>query len=124
MLYLQKDNRGDYDTIEIFELAKSNTNDHCKRTSHYYSTIDDYMNIIDNGMLHDTSMTDSTALIQSTDSPDSYYNINSSADAELQQVINSESDEPMFVDPGVEEDHIYSWLKSRKVSTFTSYEIK
>ena len=89
--------------------------------SHYYSTIDDCVNVIDEGMLHDTPMTDSTALIGS-DSPDSYY-INSSADTE-QQVVNSESDEPVFVDPGVEEDGIYSWLKSRKISTFTSYEIE
>ena len=121
ILYLQKANRGDYDTIEIFECAKNNTNDQCKRMSHYYSTIDDYVNVIDEGMLHDIPTTDSTALIGS-DSPDSYY-INSSADTE-QQVVNNESDEPVFVDPGVEEEGIYSWLKSRKISTFTSYEIE
>ena len=123
ILYLQKANRGDYDTIEIFECAKNNTNDQCKRMSYYYSTIDDCVNVIDEGMLHDTSLTDSTALINSVkdlvciDNPDSYYNINSIADTE-QQVVNSESDEPVFVDPGVEEDGIYSWLKSRKISTY------
>ena len=91
--------------------------------SHYYSTIDDYVNVIDDGMLHDTSMTDSTALIQlkSVDSQaGSYYNIN---DTE-QQVVNSESDEPVFVDPGVEENGICSWLKSRKIPTFKPDEIK
>ena len=109
----------------MFEFAKNNTNDHCKRMSHYYSTIDDYINITDDGMLHETSMTDSIALIQSDSShiPDSYYNIGSCTDTEP-QVVRSGSDEPIFIDPGVEEDNIYSWLKSRKISPFRPHDIK
>ena len=121
-IYLQKGNRGDYDTIEIFERAKDNANDQCKRMSHYYSTIDDYVNVIDDGMLHDVSM-DSTALIQSksVDSQTgSYYNIIDT----VNDTVNSESDEPVFVDPGVEEDGICSWLKSRKIPSFKPHEIK
>ena len=112
----------------MFEFAKNNTNDQCKRMSHYYSTIEDYVNTANNEMLHDTSMIDSLPLIQSESShtpADSYYNINSYTDTELeQQISDGDSDEPMFMDPGVEEDGIYNWLKSRRVSTFTPYEIK
>ena len=109
----------------MFESAKNDTNDSCKRMSHYYSTIDDYVNTLNNGILHDTAMTDSTALIQSASShsPDSYYNIDRSV-VTKQHVSNNESDEPVFVDPGVEEDNIYSWLKSMKISTFRPSEIK
>ena len=41
----------------MFEFAKNNTSDQCIRMSHYYSTIEDYINITDNEMLYDTSMT-------------------------------------------------------------------
>ena len=96
--------------------------------SHYYSTIEDYVNTANNEMLHDTSMIDSHPLIQSESShtpADSYYNINSCTDTEFeQQVSDGESDEPMFIDPGVEEDGIYNRMKSRRVSIFTPYEIK
>ena len=112
----------------MFERARNNINDQCKRMSHYYSTIEDYVNTANNEMLHDTSMIDYLPLIQSESShtpADSYYNINSYTDTELeQQVSDGESDEPMFMDPGVEEDGIYNRLKSRRVSTFTPYEIK
>ena len=94
--------------------------------SHYYSTIEDYINITDNEMLHDTSMMDSIPLVQSESShppTDSYYNITGYTDIEP-QVDDGESDEPVFVDPGVEEDGIYNKLKSRRVSTFTPYEIR
>ena len=84
------------------------------------------MNTTNNEVLHDTSMTDSIPLVQSQSShppDDSYYNITGYTDNE-QQAADGQSDEPVFVDPGVEEDGIYSWLKSRRVSTFTPYEIK
>ena len=94
--------------------------------SHYYSTIEDYINTNDNEMQHDTSITDSIPLVQSKPSHppvDSYYNITGYTDIE-QQVDDGESDEPVFVDPGVEEDGIYNKLKSRRVSKFTPYEIQ
>ena len=79
-------------------------------------------------MLHDTSLTDSASLIQSESShtpADSYYNINSYTDTELkQQVSDGESDELLFVDPGVEEDGIYNQLKSGRVFTFAPNDIK
>ena len=109
----------------MFEFAKNNTNDLCKKLSHYYSTIEDYINITENEILHDTSMMDSIPLVQSESShppTDSYYNI--TGYTYIEQVGDGESDEPVFVDPGVEENGIYSWLKSRRVSTFTPYEIK
>ena len=87
--------------------------------------INDYVNSTDDVMMHDRSMTDScTALIQPKpmDSASTYYNINNSVDTE-QHVVN-ESDEPKFVDPGVEEGNIYSWLRSKRISTFRPYEIK
>ena len=108
----------------MFERAKNNTNDQCKRTSYYYySTITADVNKANNEMLQDTSMMNSTSLIQSDTPADSYYNIKSYTDTE-QQVNDGESDEPMFVDPGVEEDGIYNQLKSRRISAFTPYEIK
>ena len=72
------------------------------------------------------SMTNSIPLVQSESSHppvDSYYNITGYTDIE-HQVADGESDESVFVDPGVEEDGIYNTLKSRRVSTFTPYEIK
>ena len=93
--------------------------------SHYYSAIEDYINTNDNEMLHDTSMMDSIPLVQSESSrlpTDSYYNITGYTD--IEQVGVGESDEPVFVDPGVEEDGIYNKLKSRRVPTFIPYEIK
>ena len=113
----QRDNNDDYQSIELFEYAKNNTNDHCKRMSHYYSTIDD-VNL--NNVMYDTPMTDSIALIQSETPHGPYYNINSSTGIN----VNGESDEQVYVDPGFEEDGIYSWLRSRKISTIRPYEIK
>ena len=110
----------------MFEFAKNNTSDQCKRMSHYYSTIEDYINLTDNETLHDASMTDSIPLVQSESShppTDSYYNFTGYTDIE-QQVADGQSDEPVFVDPGIEEDGIYNKLKSRRVSTFTPYEIQ
>ena len=111
----------------MFECAKNNTNDQCKRmSSSYYFITNTDVNTTNNEMLHDTSMTDSIPLVQSESSHppvDSYYNITGYTDFEP-QVADGESDESVFVDPGVEEDGIYSWLKSRRVSTFTPYEIK
>ena len=110
----------------MFECAKNNTNDQCKRMSSSYFITNIDMNITNNEVLHDTSMTDSIPLVQSQSSHppvDSYYNITGYTDIE-QQATDGQSDEPVFVDPGVEEDGIYSWLKSRRVSTFTPYEIK
>ena len=109
----------------MFEYAKNNTNDQCKRMSSSYFITNIDVNTTNNEMLHDKSMTDSIPLVQSESSHppvDTYYNI-TGYNIE-QQVADGQSDEPMFVDPGVEEDGIYSWLKSRKVSTFTPYEIK
>ena len=110
----------------MFEYAKNNTNDQCKRmSSSYYFITNIDVNTTNNEMLHDKSMTDSIPLVQSESSHppvDTYYNI--TVYNIEQQVADGQSDEPMFVDPGVEEDGIYSWLKSRKVSTFTPYEIK
>ena len=113
----------------MFERARNNTNEQCKRISYYYySTITADVNTANNEMLHDTSLTDSIPLIQSESShtpADSYYNINSYTDTELEQQVNDgESDEPMFVDPGVEEDCINNQLKSRRVSTFAPNDIK
>ena len=95
----------------MFEFAKDNANDHCKRMAQCYLTLDDDLNSIDNEILHDTLSTDSIALIKN-------YN------AGTEQQVNSESDEPMFVDPGVEEDSICSWFKSRKIPTFEPHKIK
>ena len=78
-------------------------------------------------MLRGTSMTDSTVLIPSKpmDSTDTYHNINSSVAETEQQIVKNESDGSKFVDPGVEEDGIYSWLRrSKRISTFRPYEIK
>ena len=110
----------------MFECAKNNTNDQCKRMSSYYFITNIDVNTTNNEVLHDASMTDSIPLVQSESShppADSYYNITGYTDIE-QQVADGKSDEPVFVDPGVEEDGIYSWLKSRRVSTFIPYEIK
>ena len=125
-LYTQNDDAGKYETTEMFEFTKNNTNDQCKRMSHYYLTIEDYVNTANNEMLQHASITDSTPLIQSESShtpADSYYNISSYTDTE-QQVSDGGSNEPIFMDPGVKEDGIYNWLKSRRISLFTSYEIK
>ena len=109
----------------MFEYAKNNTNDQCKRMSSYYFITNIDVNTTNNEMLHDKSMIESIPLVQSESSHppvDTCYNI-TGYNIE-QQVADGQSDEPVFVDPGVEEDGIYSWLKSRKVSTFTPYEIK
>ena len=112
----------------MFECAKNNTNDQCKRmsSSYFITNIESDVNTTNNEVLHDKSMTDSIPLVQSESShppTDSYYKITGYTDIEP-QVADGQSDEPVFVDPGVEEDGIYSWLKSRRISTFTSYEIK
>ena len=62
---LQKDTKGDYETIEMFECAKNNTNDQCKRMSSSYFITNIDVNTTNNEMLHDTSMTDSIPLVQS-----------------------------------------------------------
>ena len=109
----------------MFEFTKNNTNDQCKRiSSSYYFITNVDVNTTNKEILHDTSMTDSIPLVQSESSHppvDTYYITGYNTE---QQVADGQSDEPVFVDPGVEEDGIYSWLKSRKVSTFTPYEIK
>ena len=59
------------------------------------------------------------------DSTDTYHNINSNVVEIEQQIVKNESDESKVVDPGVEEDGIYSWLRrSKRISTFRPYEIK
>ena len=93
----------------MFEFAKNNTSDQCKRMRHYYSTIEDYINITDNEMLHDTSMTNSIPPLCSQNHhilklTHTSYNIISytQSDAE-QQAADGESHEPMFVDPSAKE---------------------
>ena len=49
----------------MFGFAKNNASDQCKKMSHYYSTIEEYINVIDNEMLHNTSVADSFPLVQS-----------------------------------------------------------
>ena len=110
LLYLQKDTKGDYETIEMFECAKNNTNDQCKRmSSSYYFITNTDVNTTNNEMLHDTSMTNSIPpvcnqnhhVLQLTHTS---YNIISytQSDAE-QQAADGESHEPMFVDPSAKE---------------------
>jgi len=104
----------------MFTISEVNTSDRCKRLKFWYqSTLQESaaktLSLCSNVPFPDVFNMELSPLI--TD--DSSY----LSDGNANQLVSS-TDEPLYEDPGCEEDEVYSLFKGRKISKLRPHQVK
>ena len=104
----------------MFKLSEVNTSDHCKRLKSWYQSTLQESAVKTSSLCSNVPFPD---VVNMEHSPlivdDSSY----LSDANTSQLVSS-TDEPLYEDPGCEEDEIYNLFKGRKISKLRPCQVK
>jgi len=105
----------------MFTISEANTSDRCKKLKSWYqSTLQD--SALKTSSLCTSINEESLPDIVNTERSPLIITSHLSDDSASQLV--SSTDEPLYCNPGCEEDEIYFWFKVRKVFKLRPHQIK